>query len=265
MLLYADDMVMYYSNKNAETINNVLNNEFQKVLNWLRENDLIINLKPGKTETMLFGSQQKLKKADKLSITGDLTPINPVDEYEYLGTIIDKTLSFKSHVHKLHKKAMSRVKLLSRIRKDVSPYIAETIYRSMIQSLLVSTETEVLTSPFMATKYQATQDRAHKIVYGKKATSNKWPKIRELCAEQVACDVYQIAPDVYEDYFTIFNHNVNTRGNHKNIKLPKIKSENGRKMFAFQGALLYNKLPKEIIMEATFNGFKEKVNEFFRN
>ena len=96
MLLYADDMVLYYGDKNTEVVNKVLNNEFQTVLNWLHENDLIVNLKPGKTETVLFGTPQKIKKAENLKVIGNYTQINTVTKYKYLGTILDNILvSFK--------------------------------------------------------------------------------------------------------------------------------------------------------------------------
>ena len=90
-------------------------------LNWLRFNDLIVNLKPGKTNTVLFGTTQKLKKSFALLIVGNEPPITAGNHYEYLGTVLDYTMSIKPHVDKIAKKATSRVELLSRIRKDVSP------------------------------------------------------------------------------------------------------------------------------------------------
>ena len=78
MLLYADDMVLFFGDKNTDSVNEVLNAEFQNVLNWLRENDLIVNLKPGKTESILFGTSQKLKKVENLVVIGNCTKINTV-------------------------------------------------------------------------------------------------------------------------------------------------------------------------------------------
>ena len=56
ILLYADDMVIFSSHKNPQYLREVLNADFQNLLRWLRSNDLIINLKPGKTETILFAT-----------------------------------------------------------------------------------------------------------------------------------------------------------------------------------------------------------------
>ena len=41
---YADDTVIFYSNKDAEVIQTVLNNEFSSMTNCLRNNELIINM-----------------------------------------------------------------------------------------------------------------------------------------------------------------------------------------------------------------------------
>ena len=54
--LLSTQQVAFYSNKDAEVIQTVLNNEFSSMTNWLRNNELIINKKRGKTEVTLFGT-----------------------------------------------------------------------------------------------------------------------------------------------------------------------------------------------------------------
>ena len=171
---------------------------------------------------------------------------------------------FKPHVEKV----LSRVKLLSLIRKDISPHTAESIYKAMIQPLLMTSENELMTSAIMNNRYQALQNCAHKIIYGKSITDNQWPTVKQLCSEQVATQVYQVihnkGPDIFNDYFEVFNHDKNTRGDQKGLGLPKVKSENGRKTYCFQGALLFNTIPKEIIPEDNITMFKHRIGNFFR-
>ena len=57
--------------------------------------------------------------------------------YNYLGVIMDKSLSYKEHIGKVLKKSNSRVKLLSHTRQDLTPHVAETIYKVMILPLLL--------------------------------------------------------------------------------------------------------------------------------
>ena len=57
-------MVLYYGDRNSELVNKVLNDEFQDVLNWLQENDLTINLNPGKTNCYFWHSSE-IKKTER--------------------------------------------------------------------------------------------------------------------------------------------------------------------------------------------------------
>ena len=59
MIKFADDTVIYYADHNFDVIENTLNNELDSISNFLRENELIINFKVGKTESMLFGTAKK--------------------------------------------------------------------------------------------------------------------------------------------------------------------------------------------------------------
>ena len=54
--LYADDTVVYMSHKSLSEVENALTNDMTNVTKWLEINRLIINLKKGKTEAMLFGT-----------------------------------------------------------------------------------------------------------------------------------------------------------------------------------------------------------------
>ena len=57
--------------------------------------------------------------------------------YNYLGVLMDKSLSYKEHIEKVLKKANSRVRLLSSIRQDLTPHAAETVYKVIIMPLLL--------------------------------------------------------------------------------------------------------------------------------
>ena len=60
ILLYADDMVIFHSDKEFNKIEEMLNIELNIVGKWMSDNHMIINPKPGKTECMIFGTAQKL-------------------------------------------------------------------------------------------------------------------------------------------------------------------------------------------------------------
>ena len=56
------DMVMFYSGKNIEEIQYVLPNELEKLAIWFKQNNLIVNMKIGKTEFVLYGTAKRISQ-----------------------------------------------------------------------------------------------------------------------------------------------------------------------------------------------------------
>ena len=56
VLLYADDALIYTSHEEKGTLELMLTQDMNNIANWLNKNKFIINLKKGKTESMLFGT-----------------------------------------------------------------------------------------------------------------------------------------------------------------------------------------------------------------
>ena len=122
VLLCADDMVIFFASKNVSLIKSKLTKDLQQISDWLIKNQLIINLKAGKTEAVLFGTTQKLKKSEELDIKLNTVKIN-VTSFDYLGIIMDNTLSFNDDTQRTQKKAVSRTNLLFRIRSNLTPLL----------------------------------------------------------------------------------------------------------------------------------------------
>ena len=59
LLLYADDSAILVADKCLSNIETVLQNELEIVSEWLVDNKLSLHL--GKTESLLFGSRNRLK------------------------------------------------------------------------------------------------------------------------------------------------------------------------------------------------------------
>ena len=64
VILYADDAIIYFNHKSINTIQETLDAELNNIKNFFKDNELIINLKKGKTECMLFGTTRKCNKND---------------------------------------------------------------------------------------------------------------------------------------------------------------------------------------------------------
>jgi len=102
--------------------------------NWFRDNELIFNLKKGKSEVKLFGTGKRLNlfQGCQVKLSVNDSPINTTICYKYLGVHLDPTLNFETHFQKMYKKAAGRVNLLRRIRSSIDTLSVQRICQSMI-------------------------------------------------------------------------------------------------------------------------------------
>ena len=71
--------------KDQKEIEKVLSQDFCMLSNWLQENELILNLKEGKTEVMLFGTKKRIKQQEcSISVEYRMQPINTTYSFKYL-------------------------------------------------------------------------------------------------------------------------------------------------------------------------------------
>ena len=99
ILMYADDTVLFYREKDSTAIQDVLTNEADRVASWVRENNLALNLKK---EFVLYGSHQKLSRMSKCEITINNSVINESSAYCYLGITLDNHLTLQGHVNNIY-------------------------------------------------------------------------------------------------------------------------------------------------------------------
>lgn len=76
IITYAGDSVIFASSKDLDIIQHDISEDINSLASWFRDNELIINLKKGKTEVMLFGTAKRLSGFDgkelNLSVNGSL-------------------------------------------------------------------------------------------------------------------------------------------------------------------------------------------------
>ena len=265
VLLYADDTVLYTSSKNLDTIEENLNIDLEVMSQWFDDNDLLLNLKKGKTEFTIFGSQNKLSKARDLEIYWKQTLINYTPTYEYLGVIIDKSLTYVAHSARLYKRISSRIKLLKRIRNNLTPFAAESVYKMMIQPLMFYCSNIFLGRLYC--KLQLLQDQAIRIIQGSRSSKCKLRPIKDEFDMRSVIEMFKCINNLncslFENYFKKQEHQKNTRGNGSLIKLHSVRTEMGRKTFKFFGALNFNKLPHQTRVEQSLVKFKAECKQFY--
>ena len=176
--MYADDTVIFYLDKSAKAVEDVINHEANLVGKWFMDNNLIMNLKKGKTEFVMYGTSQKLSKQPSYPIEIGGAEIYQSSSYEYLGVTLDHHLKLQHQTNKIYKKALSRLKLLQRIRSNISPHVAEKIYNVMIRPVfLYCYPVYISLGDTAKPKLESIQDRAQRIVARDSSITLKWDSL----------------------------------------------------------------------------------------
>ena len=129
-LLYADDLVILSRSKIG--LQNCLNTLSSYCSTWL----LSTCINPKKTKVMIF--QKRAKKYIDSNFHIDNEPVEIVQNYTYLGTVISSTGNFSLALDKLKEKALHA---LFSLRKHtnlskLSPFLASKIFEAMISPIL---------------------------------------------------------------------------------------------------------------------------------
>ena len=103
--MYADDTVISYAHCDINVIENVLNEEMSYLSRYFYQNELILNLKKGKTEAVVFGTAKRLSMTSKCtSIKYNGNVINNATTYKYLCNQLDRNLNLDENFERAYRK-----------------------------------------------------------------------------------------------------------------------------------------------------------------
>ena len=133
---YADDTVIFCENGRLSTIEHQLDKDLKNLSRWFEENELLINLKPGKTELLLLGTSQCIAKTYKnFEVNFNNQYIKETKSYKYLGVEVYHILNLTSYFDKIYKKMALRLTLLSKLRSNMTASAAASICNMFIKPL----------------------------------------------------------------------------------------------------------------------------------
>ena len=112
--LYADDTVLFISDKSLHNIKSYMNLDLEKLNNWLKLNHLTLSI--SKSKFMIIGSSHRLNKIDSISFKVDNMDLDEVCSFKYLGIVINNRLTWEDHVDQMFSKINKKLGLLKRIR-----------------------------------------------------------------------------------------------------------------------------------------------------
>ncbi len=270
VIKYADDTAIYFADKDVTNLSKSLTNKMTKLEKWIDDNELILNTKKGKTEVLVFGTAQRLKRqSDEICVRYKGTKINTTTSYRYLGVEIDSSLNLNTNFELCYKRAYGRLRLLSKLRCFLDSTMACTLYRSMIVPIV--TYCGILNLKLttgQSKKLSALHERALRIIGVKSKECNvlspQKSNVKRACV--LVHDILNNdVCDALKNHFLTHAHTKTTRNNKCLATLPSIKTEYARKGFYYMGAKLYNDLPKDLRTAGTKRNFKEKLDVFLKN
>jgi hypothetical protein len=264
VIKFADDTVIYVSRKSKVDIEKDLNTDLQNISDYLTKNELVINLKPGKTESILFGTGKKINQNHQfINLQYNSQPISTTKEYKYLGNILDQTLSFNTNFNRVYKKTSAKLRLLWTLKIYLSPESLVKIYKGiLLPVLLYSCTTNLNLTNSQMSKLSSLDNRIAKIT-GKKQTLivNEIKKhsviLVKKCLNNEVCESFLT-------FFTIRNHEINTRNNGFLLQVPRVRLQLAKFGFRSMGVKIYNKLPIEHRQTESSTTFRKLVTDYFK-
>lgn len=131
-ILFADDTTLIIKSKDQKTLESSANEDLRRVVNWLEQNNLKVNL--DKTTAIHFRSYNQADSC--ININYSSMPIRKDNATTFLGVILDSNLNWKEHVDKVAVKLDKFVFALRRLRLVASEQTALSAYYGYVSSVL---------------------------------------------------------------------------------------------------------------------------------
>ena len=186
LLGFADDHLIYKLFKSNQTSNSqerntikTLENTMDDVKQWMDQMRLKMNT--NKTEFILFGSKQQLIKTDTQTFNSVGDMVQKSNVVRCLGVFLDCNLSFKHHVIKKARTAMSSIIRIRNIRNFLNKQACETLVTGMVLSHLDYANSVLVGLPDITLNYlQRVQNFAAKVVLNRDRYSSSTDALKEL-------------------------------------------------------------------------------------
>lgn len=275
--MFADDMIIYISDDNADEIEFKINYDMKKIDKWLKQNSLKINIK--KTNFMLIRDPRKQIGRNRCNIVIIDEDIEEISETKYLGVIIDENLSFNRQAAYAAKKVAKKVNFLYRIGKHISMYTRLTIYKTIISPHFEYCSTLMLNmNAYSMQMLQRAQNRAMRAILGCNRYTPVIDMLEALCfmsikqrmVFNVCLMVHKIVNGIGPQYLNRLvrkvseRHNYNTRSRNE-IEVAYCRTKIAEKSLMYSGIKWYNMIPEPLKDERNLRNFKRGLSQYVKS
>lgn len=269
--LYADDTSLFYFGSSINIILPKVRNDLKTLSDWFLNNLLTINI--SKTNYVIFSAKNKnIDSNFQLMINDEI--IERKTHEKYLGLSLDNHLNWKPHLQKIKSKLISLTGAIRNITKCLPRKVKYIIYNSLIKPHIdYLIEIWGTAAKSNLNIIQRSQNRLIKILFNYRFRTST----QKIYTDTKIMNIKQ----TYKYYTCILVRKILNRDIHtkitftKKLQVQKIKLRNannlilrpsrtnyGKKNIEYEGAQLYNSLPKEIKETKSMLSFK-KLLKFY--
>jgi len=272
-ILYADDTTLcatLHNNYNTADTEQ-LNNELSAISNWLKANKLSLNV--SKTKAILFHTPQRRVHHPELYLDG--VKIDFVDNFNFLGIILNKNLKWKNHIDMISKKISKTVGIMKKLKHFLPAGALMNIYNALILSYL---NYGIIVWGSQCDRLFKLQKKAVRIITKSKYNAHISPlfkrlhilKLHDLCALHDLKFCYKFGNDLLPSYFSsklfcrFSSSHIRLTRNRYNLPLPAVSHDFARCTISYKFPKTFNNMDasiKEKIDTHSFSGFKTYVKE----
>ena len=235
-ILYADDTTLNSTlDVFGDTVNEIqlaIMMDLQKISKWLDLNKLCLNIT--KSKFMLFHMPQRITPQLHLNIKG--SPIENVNEFNFLGLTLDCNLNFKPHTKIIAAKISRVTGVLHKLKYIFPAYLLRMIYNSLI---LPHLNYSLLAWGIQCPNIELLQKKAVRVVNFKSPVAHTEPILKGMnqlkLPDMYTCQLLKLYYKLYRNKLPAYFENFlpeygDSQHNLRNncIRLPAIRCEFGK-------------------------------------
>lgn len=277
--LFADDALLTASDVSLPNAINKINRTLQRVSEFLDINKLKLNI--NKTKCMIVTTQHKYNLIDKnvinIQIYGET--IELVEEFKYLGFMLDNQLNLKKHFHYIYNKISKKIFFFTRISRSLTFQTSITVYNTIIKphfdycsSLLFLLDANSISS------LQKLQNRGMRVLLRCNRHTSimsmlqvlDWLSVKDRLFYNSMIFIYKLISGKLPTYFNQFVvyqneiHDYPTRGN-MNFYVARTNYTRSMNSLFHKGLREYNELPRDIKNSSSIVQFKRSLVEYLKS
>jgi hypothetical protein len=269
IVLFADDIFVFYIDKLNENVRKGLQSNFNKITDWFTINDLYLNEQ--KTVTLNVASPHNNKQPYSIFIHKNncnlqncninCTKLVTVDSTKYLGFTVDQAWRHEEHIDNLIQKLRSTMHKLFQLKYILNVKNKLKIYDAwVISHITYGIEIYGFASEHLIKRLQRTQNKIVKMFFkgNDDLTTEMLFKKHKLFNITQLRDYTVIKNNFFvNNYKHVDQYKVEyLRDETIRFPLPLWKNEYGKRNKSYYIPLIFNKLPKEFKDVVSYNKLK---------